>query len=495
MEEVTHRRGGRVMHAVHEGPERLFGPCGGSGDDGGVEMSLARFRRTFVRVVGSAGLALLLAAPALAAGAPEPPAPAEVAEVPIGTLPSRAFPIASGPDGNVWFGYIKGFINSEPKLSSWIGRVSPTGSVTEITQVPGGPAEAVFSLTSGPDGKIWVGQNGLSSVTPTGEVTRYSLPSKRSGVWSITAGPDGNVWFIEKDSEPRDTRIGRITSSGVITDFPLPGNEPWPMQIISGPDGNLWFADPRTEAIGRVTPAGEITEFHIPPLGRRASLPIGIASGPEGALWFTASTGIGKITPQGEVIELRAVSNEEHKSPSSIVAGPDGRLWFVIGGKIGRMTPSGSVTYIPTRHYAGELTVGPDGAVWFTGGQAPCEGPCLGQEIGGPAVVGKIVPGPLTVEVQGGAPARGNWVKVRLGCGGGTAESSCSGSVRLKRRGIGVGRRAFNLPVDETRLISIRLKSRAATHLGEAGHLRVTALAHVSGGVSGHRQLVLRRRR
>jgi virginiamycin B lyase len=58
----------------------------------------------------------------------------------------------------------------------------------------------------------------------------------------ITAAPDNNLWFTELNTN----RIGSISVSGTITEFPVPSAGAGPFGICSGPDGRIWF----TELIG-----------------------------------------------------------------------------------------------------------------------------------------------------------------------------------------------------------------------------------------------------
>ncbi|HEY0755326.1 MAG TPA: hypothetical protein VGD98_15310 [Ktedonobacteraceae bacterium] len=60
-----------------------------------------------------------------------------------------------------------------------------------------------------------------------------------SYIQTLIAGPDGNLWF----SANRPAELGRITPSGQITTFTLPDPANISGGITSGPDGNLWFAD------------------------------------------------------------------------------------------------------------------------------------------------------------------------------------------------------------------------------------------------------------
>ena len=177
-------------------------------------------------------------------------------------------------------------------------------------------------------------------VLPTLTVTNFPIPLvglvEPQG---ITTGPDGNLWFAETGAD----RIGRMTPSGELTEFSLPdtseGTASGPTAIVAGPDGALWFVGQPGE-VGRITTSGAATEYPVPDIpasdGSAASPPTltAIAAGPDGALWFVGMPGeIGRITTAGVVTEfpVPAVPASGSSNPPSpptpqdIVAGPDGR--------------------------------------------------------------------------------------------------------------------------------------------------------------------------
>lgn len=197
------------------------------------------------------------------------------------TLPlgHRAFGIAAGPDGNIWF--------TEP-ANGLIGRITPTGSLVEFP-VPGGP----YAITAGPDGNLWFTEAGnrIGRITTSGTVTEFGVvDNPYSAGDGITADPDGAIWFTQSG------KIGRITASGVISEFEI---NRWQGQrlggITVGPDGNIWFTEGSAPVggrgslpavppskIGRITREGVITEFLLP---TSWAYPVGIAAGPDGNLW------------------------------------------------------------------------------------------------------------------------------------------------------------------------------------------------------------------
>jgi streptogramin lyase len=298
--------------------------------------------------------------------------------------------ITSGPDGNLWFTQVVSVIDTSS--STFVGRITTDGRVTEFPIPEQGFAFPSQSLriTSGPDGNLWFTGNNIGRITPTGVVTQFTLPPQNNGTieipFAITAGPDGNIWFTEipvgfTSPEPAG-RIGRITPTGQITEFTLPSAGSEPRGITPGPDGNLWFTENGPAGgrnIGRITPGGVVTEFALPD---QNSTPEAITHGPDGNLWFTGAglvttgpgvptgTFIGRITLSGDITEFPIPDNA---FAPAITSGSDGNLYFTEQylNKIGRITPDGTISEftIPTSSALPVgITAGPDGNVWFAEG-------------------------------------------------------------------------------------------------------------------------------
>jgi virginiamycin B lyase len=115
----------------------------------------------------------------------------------------------------------------------------------------------------GGDGNLWFTEaRKIGRITPSGEVTEFLVPS--GGAPSgIALGPDANVWFTETDSP----LVGRITPTGVVTEFPT-GASVHTNFITAGPDGNLWFTQTLgsdvsgSNTIVAMTIAGNIAAAH-----------------------------------------------------------------------------------------------------------------------------------------------------------------------------------------------------------------------------------------
>jgi len=224
-----------------------------------------------------------------------------VTEYQLPVLGSAPWCITAGPDGNVWFTQPDltvdgGFPNGG---YGGIGKITPSGVATNYAPVvPPGTPPGTFDpvplgIATGADGNIWFGDDGsnvIGKITPSGVQTTYPIPSAYASVAAVTAGPDGNIWFVEQGVG----QVAKITPSGAITEYPVPGSGGL-TDIATGPDGNLWVTDMAYSQIFRITPTGTITGTF--PTPTKPSAPDGITAGPDGNIWFAESgvSQIGKI--------------------------------------------------------------------------------------------------------------------------------------------------------------------------------------------------------
>ncbi len=312
-------------------------------------------------------------------------------EYPIPTAGRNPVEIVTGPDGNLWF--------TESAFDGEIGRITPSGVVTEFPLAERDIASNPGPITAGSDGAIWFRENfsTVDRMTPDGHINQYqggfsdpnemtlgpdgfiwyssclsigrldvtngiaefNLPLAQSNdpvdfctsdgeAVGITTGADGNLWFAvdgDGDSSRGDSsrgQLGQITQDGMITLFDAGGYNP--REIAAGADGNLWFTDARHNVIGRSTLSGGITIYPIPS-GSGARY---ITAGPDGNLWFTENSDrIGRITPKGEIAEISLPAGS---GPSGITVGPDHAIWFTeaSGNKIGRLDPAAAC--LPEAH-------------------------------------------------------------------------------------------------------------------------------------------------
>ena len=255
----------------------------------------------------------------------------------IPTFGSSVVGITAGPDRNLWFTLYGGSSNiGGSSVVTPIGRITPTGTITMFT-IPGDYYDPQ-AIIAGPDGNLWFtlyGGSYIGRMTPTGSVTEFQTTNMAQ---AITTGPDGNLWFTEANFGGSNAQIGRMTPSGNLTEFPLPSSDS-AKAITTGPDGNLWFTEPGVAQIGRMTPSGSLTEFPIPRTVADSSA-IAITTGPDGNLWFTEVSQvaqIGRMTPSGSLTEFPVTPDTK---PQAITTGPDHNLWFTEDdtGQIGQFT-------------------------------------------------------------------------------------------------------------------------------------------------------------
>jgi streptogramin lyase len=282
-----------------------------------------------------------------------------------------------GPDDNFWFAEFN---------ASRIGRVTPTGTVTEfVLPADRGPVNIIV----GPDNKLWFTENSgdrIGRIDPLAgsdaavqsSLVELAVPGAGSTPNDIAVGPDGALWFTETGSD----EIGRITTSGVVTDeFAVPGAGSAPGGITAGSDGALWFTEAGSGEIGRLTTAGAFTEFVIPVVANGVSDPEDIVAGPGGHLYFTdfSRDQIGRITTAGVITQFNLHTG---RGPQQLTVFSDGDLYFTetASSRIGRLPASalavGAPTsgvppleefdFIPRDSAPLGITISSGGDIWFT---------------------------------------------------------------------------------------------------------------------------------
>jgi streptogramin lyase len=321
-----------------------------------------------------ASIAAVLALPAAAQAS-------QVTEFSTGlTVANAPADITNGPDGNLWF--------TEQGLLPGIGRITPTGAITEYsTGLLNVPGDIVGDSA---DGGVWFTQKGITEaigrIDPsTGDIVTYPAPSG-AGLQGLDVDKDGNLWFGEADKG----ELGRMATDGTVTEFNagLSGDEHL-KDVAVGPDGWVYYTVEHDggmskgrssvlHSVSRVNPAdGDVCHFSEGLTGA----PNKIVSASDGKLYFTVSdnpAAIGRIKTDGTIKEFSSGLTSD-SAPSAIAEGSDQDLWFTASaspGRIGRMeNPSHAFTelvggtaglgLLADAAPAG-ITRGPDGNMWFT---------------------------------------------------------------------------------------------------------------------------------
>jgi streptogramin lyase len=299
--------------------------------------------------------------------------------------------IIAGPDGNLWFTDQRGSYDGQ-QLPGMIGRITPTGTITEFNLPNAQSTPTPIEIIAGPDGHLYFTEACKTSACyPGGETVAVgrirpfgsdaeiqasvtTVVPKTSTLctgqacdtlyWGITVGLDGSLWIAG------GTSIDRLSllPEPHLTRYPIPGAVQYSaLDITTGIDGNVWFTgETPNEPLGRITPNGEITLYPLPAPATEA---IGIRTGPDGNLWLAAGAAgggteglIGTFSPFGLGPVLGNVTYytvPDGAVPYGFANGPcDNTIWFTDtggnpgaqGGFIGRVqlhTPPGPQLYTP----------------------------------------------------------------------------------------------------------------------------------------------------
>ena len=138
------------------------------------------------------------------------------------SAPGAPSSITVGKDGNFYY--------TDDSLSQLrIGRVTPNGVVSYIAQVAysqgGGPGPGTPPrIVAGTDGSFYFSDpadNAIFLLKPSGDLTKFAIPSPRTDISSLASGQDGNVYFGERATG----QVVRLTlSTGSFTELPLPSS-------------------------------------------------------------------------------------------------------------------------------------------------------------------------------------------------------------------------------------------------------------------------------
>lgn len=282
---------------------------------------------------------------------------------PMTTANTYPVDIAFGRDGTLWFSAFEGNgqhapnVDQAPRFTggrSQLGQMSRDGHYHLFT-LPS-TTISVSSITVGADGNLWftdvrnqgasTSVNKIGRVTPSGVLTEFPLTLRKSSdfVSHLIAGPDGNLWFsIESYLADYSGfgEMGRMTPQGGITIYTL-GKFVEPLDLTVGPDRNLWFSTPHQ--IGRMTTSGQLQLFHLDPKAQGVSIS-GITTASDGAMWFaTQNVAVGRMTlngtftfypfPNGTSFD-NGSSSLDMQNLRGIASGTDGTLWLTNDGQIG----------------------------------------------------------------------------------------------------------------------------------------------------------------
>jgi streptogramin lyase len=240
--------------------------------------------------------------------------------------------------------------------------VAPTPTIYEYALSNAGAVPQ--QLVLGPDGNIWfteAGANLIGTITGTGAITEYTVPTAGAEPYGITAA-DGKLWFTESATG----KVASLTTTGTFSES---GVFSTPEGIAAASDGTVWFTDPSNDAVEYITPS--VAGFND--IRFAGISPNWIAFGNDNDAYFTASSTNGPEIGRTDDITVSLLPLSPYANPSGIAPGPDGNMWFTEYGtsKIGVLNPQcfclAGEFQTPTRNSGPEfITTGGDGALWFT---------------------------------------------------------------------------------------------------------------------------------
>src|SRR5207244_1235588 len=120
---------------------------------------------------------------------------------------------------------------SGPAVGTYARFVIPTENRPTVSPIFSNPQ----GIAAGPDGNLWFTEfngNQIGRISPSGTVTEFSLPTGLGEPTAIAAGPDGNLWFTEFEQN----QVGLITPAGQVEEFSIGSFSMTPTDIAVGPD-------------------------------------------------------------------------------------------------------------------------------------------------------------------------------------------------------------------------------------------------------------------
>lgn len=195
--------------------------------------------------------------------------------------------LAIAPDGALWFTEPVPVSVTQFKDGKFarfaVGPPAPTG----MDNV------APFGVAVDTNGTVWAtlqNANRLVRISPSGEVTPFTVPTRRSGLTDVAVDPAGAVWFIQMAAN----KVARF-ANGRFQEFPVPTPNAAVTSLAIAPDGAVWFTELRGHKLGRLRD-GVITEFALP---RADARPFGIAVDAANNVWYTDLSGwLGRLAAE-----------------------------------------------------------------------------------------------------------------------------------------------------------------------------------------------------
>jgi virginiamycin B lyase len=268
--------------------------------------------------------------------------------------------IAAESDGKLW--YARTLLTTPI-----IGTITAEWRFGQQYPIPSGVLPQ--DMTLGSDGNIWFTETQtdiIGKISPSGQITEYSL-RKGAAPASIVSGSDGNIWFVEPSAKviAKMNTEGELLAEYILNDV----NTDIRQGLVSGPDGNIWFIPTNMNTVVKMSTEGVILASY-----NTASSSKSLTNGPDGNLWFLAKENyqnyIGKISTSG-VVTLYTCAIPAYR----IVKGFNNDLWFLgassssgIPANLGKISTDGVITIyanIISPYTLSYFIRGPGNAIWF----------------------------------------------------------------------------------------------------------------------------------
>ncbi len=257
-------------------------------------------------------------------------------------LPDGAPFIAKVAADGVWFTYSN---------RAAIGHLNPETGAVEQFLIPSGAAPFFIELAA--DGSKWFTETaGVGRLSPTGSISEWSfaLEHPDDNIEQLGIDPFGNIWSAERNFDGAGTagtnKVRRLNpATNVVSTFPVPTPGGNPAGIQTNADGTVWVSEYFANAIALLVPA---VAPHTDAVVKPSTVPAGANRGAAARTTPTRTTG----TTTRETASVHIVKPSltpgwiEYRIPTGNAQAEDmrvdrfGRVWFEEdSGKLGVLNP------------------------------------------------------------------------------------------------------------------------------------------------------------
>lgn len=192
------------------------------------------------------------------------------------------FHLTSGRDGYLWVASI-----------GYIARMTTAGTFKGAVATPH-TADVADAIVAGRDGNIWFSEDAhnvarIGRITPTGDLTEYVLPPGSSPN-ALAAGPAGIVFT----GHPTST-LGLVSYAGKISAIDFKTNIDI-KSIAYDSSGTLWYAG--CDGVGRLTTSHSVRDYLV---GGGCNGQAGVSIARGDTAWFSVAGHIGYVDASGKM--------------------------------------------------------------------------------------------------------------------------------------------------------------------------------------------------